>query len=144
MPTCAAWRLRCRFQELSATTSLNPQQNTLTLTESAFMMIYVYIHDCGHPICNGYYHPSRVLSQVHTRGFMPGLSLIESQAMASFAQPVLPWVCRHAIPNQQACLVQSQSGARLAWNFMPVQCSSSEWHSVNSYIQIQLGEERLI
>ena len=56
------------------------------------MMIYVYIHDCGHPICNGYYHPSRVLSQVHTRGFMPGLSLVESQAMASFAQQVLPWV----------------------------------------------------
>ena len=26
----------------------------------------------------------------------------------------------HGIPNQQACLVQSQSGARLAWNIMPV------------------------
>ena len=39
--------------------------------------------------------------------------------MAPFVSQCYPR-SRHGIPNQQACLVQSQSGARLAWNIMPV------------------------
>ena len=39
--------------------------------------------------------------------------------MARFVSQCYPG-SRHGIPYQQACLVQSQSGARLAWNIMPV------------------------
>ena len=58
-------------------------------------------------------------SQVHTRGLC--LSYFSrAKAMAPFTSQCYPWSV-HGIPNQQqACLVQSQSGARLAWNFMPV------------------------
>ena len=37
--TCTAWRSSCRFQEPPVAISLNPQQNTLSLMESAIMMI---------------------------------------------------------------------------------------------------------
>ena len=40
VPTCTAWRSSCRFQEPPAAISLNPQQNTLSLMESAIMMIF--------------------------------------------------------------------------------------------------------
>ena len=39
VPTCIAWRSRCRFQEPSAAISLNPQQNTHSPMEPAIMMI---------------------------------------------------------------------------------------------------------
>ena len=56
--------------------------------------------------------------QGHTRGLCLGC-LSKAQAMAPFVSQCYPR-SRHGIPNQQACLVQSQSGARLACNFMPV------------------------
>ena len=61
---------------------------------------------------------SRESFQGYTRGSCLGC-LSKAQAMAPFVSQCYPR-SRHGIPNQQACLVQSQSGARLACNFMPV------------------------
>ena len=54
MPTCTAWRLRCRFQRPPVAIDSNLQQNSPTLTESAIMMIFQWLfHIINH------YHPSR-------------------------------------------------------------------------------------
>ena len=53
VPTCTAWRSRCRFQEPPAAISLNPQQNTHSLMESAMMTSQRLL------ITRNHYHPSR-------------------------------------------------------------------------------------
>ena len=92
MPTCTAWRSRCRFQEPPAAISLNPQQNTHSLMESAITMIFKWC-----PITISHNHPSRVpfrsILAVHAK-----TDSLEPRQWHTSVSQCYPG-SRHGIPN---------------------------------------------
>ena len=93
----------CRFQKPSSASSLNPQQNTHSLAESAFMMIRQFIS-------KGHIHPSRALSPSgpYSRVYAQTVPFESKQGHPS-CQPVLPWV-QTWYPQSTGLL-----GAELIW-----------------------------